>query len=186
VVEIRQLSKNEQTEINFDERISSTPRSAQRCSSMVHALKPRAWKASTTAAISLSRTLTGAARALEEKRRDQIRFGFAAPRKCSLWSFPELYFQLATGHRAYVPEKRPDDRRGPPNGHCKFGFPGAPGLFFPPEYRKRPDGYGRKHAYYRGVIEHRCIVCARKPTMEDWLEILPPSGVRAVCSWERL
>ena len=32
MVEMRQLSKNEQTEINFDERISSTPRSAQRCS----------------------------------------------------------------------------------------------------------------------------------------------------------
>jgi hypothetical protein len=31
---MRQLSKNEQTEINFDERIRSTPRSAQRCSSM--------------------------------------------------------------------------------------------------------------------------------------------------------
>jgi hypothetical protein len=29
VVEMRQLSKNEQTEINFDERISSTPRYAQ-------------------------------------------------------------------------------------------------------------------------------------------------------------
>jgi hypothetical protein len=51
---MRQLSKNEQTESNFDERISSTPRSAQRVSSIVHALQPRAWKASTAAAISLS------------------------------------------------------------------------------------------------------------------------------------
>ena len=34
MVEMRQLSKNEQTEIDFDKRISSTPRSAQRCSSM--------------------------------------------------------------------------------------------------------------------------------------------------------
>jgi hypothetical protein len=51
---MRQLSKNEQTESNFDKRISSTPRSAQRVSSMVHALKPRAWKASTAAPISLS------------------------------------------------------------------------------------------------------------------------------------
>ena len=35
VVEMRQLSKNEQTEINFDERISSTPRYAQRISKIL-------------------------------------------------------------------------------------------------------------------------------------------------------
>jgi len=37
-----QLSKNEQTEINLHERVSSTSWSAQRCSSMVHTLEAAA------------------------------------------------------------------------------------------------------------------------------------------------